>query len=169
MRVLARFPVARAVGAVITLFLTSSLPAQTTAAGEKIQYARVVARDYAFEAPTTLREGIAMFHLVNQGADVHQLVLIELGVGHTVKEFFDTMRAKGQPPPWTVEVAMTPTIQPNKEAFLTTRVVPGRYILACLIPARDGRSHVEKGMFQLVTVSATSKPAPAPTTKKPSA
>jgi uncharacterized cupredoxin-like copper-binding protein len=29
---------------------------------------------------------------------------------------------------------------------------PGRYILACLIPARDGRAHTEKGMVKMITV-----------------
>ena len=31
-------------------------------------------------------------------------------------------------------------------------IKPGRYILACLIPARDGRMHTEKGMVKMITV-----------------
>ena len=48
---------------------------------------------------------------------------------------------------------MTPTIQPRTEAFLTLRLAPGRYLLSCLIPAKDGRSHVVKGMTTLLTVT----------------
>jgi hypothetical protein len=139
--------------------------AQVTAAGERIQYVRVVAKDYTFDAPSALNEGIVTFHLTNQGSDVHQLSIIEVGVGHTIKEFFDAMRVSGMPPAWAVTVGMTPTIQPNAEAFVTMRVVPGHYVLACMIPAKDGRSHVEKGMYRWVT--ATARPRPAPGVKKP--
>jgi hypothetical protein len=169
MRRVSRFPIVHGMGVLIPLVWAASLFGQTAAERVTVQYAHIVAKDYAFEAPTALTEGIVTFHLMNEGADVHQLVLIELGVGHTIKEFFDAMRAKGQPPSWTVEVAMTPTILPNQEAFLTARLVPGRYILGCLIPARDGRSHVEKGMSQLVTVLARRAPAVTSPARKPPA
>jgi uncharacterized cupredoxin-like copper-binding protein len=139
--------------------------AQVTSAGERIQYARVVAKDYVFEAPTALREGIVTFHLTNQGSDLHQLSIVEVGVGHTIKQFFDAMRENGTPPAWAVTVGMTPTIQPNSEAFTTVRLTPGHYVLACMIPAKDGRSHVEKGMYQWVTVTARPAP-PAPADRK---
>jgi hypothetical protein len=132
------------------------LPAQTRPPAERVQYVRVVAQDYTFDAPATVAAGVVTFHLLNDGPDVHQLAVIELGVGHTLKEFFDAMRAKGEPPPWTVAVGMTPTIQPRHEAFLTVRLAPGRYILSCLIPAKDGRSHVEKGMSVVLTATARS-------------
>jgi hypothetical protein len=45
------------------------------------------------------------------------------------------------------------------EAFISFRMPPGRYILSCLIPAADGRSHVAKGMYQVIT--ATASPAAA--------
>jgi len=141
--------------------------AQGTTPAEHIQYVRIVARDYAFDAPGTLAAGIVTFHLVNQGSDLHQLSIIELGLGHTVKEFYEAMRAKGMPPAWSVTVGMTPTIPTNSEAFLSLRLTPGRYVLACMIPAKDGRSHVEKGMYLWVTaVSRSNPPAPA-AAKKP--
>lgn len=139
--------------------------AQSAPAAERVQYVRIVAKDYVFDAPTVLTEGIVTFHLLNQGADVHQLSIVEVGVGHTIKEFFDAMRVAGVPPAWAVTVGMTPTIQPNSEAFVTMRLVPGHYVFACMIPAKDGRSHVEKGMYQWVTVGPRAKPA-APS-KKP--
>ena len=98
---------------------------------------------------------------------MHQLAIVEVGAGHTIKQFFDAMRVTGTPPAWAVTVGMTPTIQPNNEAFVTIRLVPGHYVFACMIPAKDGRSHVEKGMYQWVNVVARQKPAPAPGAKKP--
>ncbi len=147
----------------------ASAQAQAASASEHIQYALITARDYAFDAPPTINEGIVTFHLVNQGSDVHQLSVVELGAGHTIKEFFDYIRTKnGVPPTWTTTVGMTGTIATNAETFLTVRLAPGKYVLSCMIPAKDGRSHVEKGMYQYVTVVAKAKPATkAPATKKP--
>jgi hypothetical protein len=147
------------------LLAAASLGAQPTAGAERLRYVRVVARDYAFDAPPTVGEGIVVFALQNQGEDVHHLALVELGVGHTPKEFFDALRVKGVPPAWAPTVGATPTIQKNGEAFLTLRLAPGRYVLSCMIPAKDGRSHVEKGMYQLITVTAA--PSAAPAKKKP--
>jgi hypothetical protein len=128
--------------------------AQLTSSGEHIQYALVTAKDYAFDAPANIAAGIITFHLVNQGSDVHQLSIVELGAGHTIKEFFDAIRAKGVPPAWTTTVGLTATIPTNAETFLTVRLAPGKYVLSCMIPAKDGRSHVEKGMYQYVNIVA---------------
>jgi len=158
---------------VVLAFLGSAatapaLDAQRTSSGERIQYALVVAEDYAFQTPPTIGEGIITFHLVNRGSDVHHLMLLELGAGHTIKNFLDAVRATGQPPVWTATAGMTPTIQPNSEAFLTLRLAPGRYILSCMLPARDGRSHVDKGMYQFVTVTRRpAVPTKAVPAKKP--
>ena len=136
-----------------TLFGAAPVHAQARPPAERVQYVRVVAQDYAFEVPATASEGIVTFHLINQGLDVHQMTIVEMGVGHSLKDFFDAMKSRGQPPAWTIELGMTPTIQARSEAFLTVRLAPGRYLLSCLIPAKDGRSHVEKGMTALLTVS----------------
>jgi hypothetical protein len=160
-----RSPLARAFTVALLLGPTASLSAQASGTPEMVHYIRVDAIDYAFNTVTSVEEGIVTFHLVDKGADVHQMSVLELGVGHTVKEFFEVMRTTGAPPAWAPAVGATPTIQPNSEAFLTLRLAPGKYILGCLIPARDGRSHVAKGMYQLLTVTA--KPGAGPATKKP--
>jgi len=137
--------------------------AAQAAPAEHVQYVRVIGTDYQFQAPASIVEGVTVFHLVNSGSDVHQMSVIDLGVGHTVKEFFDAMHAKGMPPAWAVNIGTTPIIPKSTETFLTLRLPPGKYVLACLIPASDGRSHTEKGMYQALTVT----PAKAPAAKKP--
>jgi hypothetical protein len=123
----------------------------------------ITAKDYAFEAPPTITSGIVTFHLVNQGSDGHQLSVVEIGAGHSIKDFFDYIRGhSGAPPTWATTVGMTGTIAKGAETFLTVRLAPGKYVLSCLIPAMDGRSHVEKGMYQYVTVVPKVEPAPKP-------
>jgi hypothetical protein len=163
---------ARAVASALALamLLAGSAAAQVSAAtaarqaaapAEKNVMINVVARDYAFDAPVTVNAGLITFHLKNEGVDVHHLVVIELANRHSIKEFFDAMRDKGVAPSWTKTVGATPTIGKNGDAYVSVRLDAGRYILACLIPASDGRSHVAKGMYQLINVTDRLKADPA--------
>jgi hypothetical protein len=129
------------------------------AAPDRVQFIRVVARDYVFDAPATVQSGIATIQLVNQGTDIHHISVQELPEGKSVKDFFDATRNSGRPPAWSKSLAQTNTIVNGGEAFISFRMPPGRYILSCLIPAADGRSHVAKGMYQVIT--ATASPAAA--------
>jgi hypothetical protein len=147
--------------ALVAIAATMPLAAQTTAAGERIQYMRVIAKDYVFDAPATVPAGITTIQLINQGADVHHITLHAMPEGRTVKEYFDATRNAGRAPAWVRQVAQTPTIPNGGETFVTLRMPAGRYILSCLIPAADGRSHVAKGMYQIIT--ATGPAAAAPT------
>ena len=157
--------------AALALLATATLPAQVTDAGERIQFLKVVARDYVFEAKPSTSAGITTIQLLNQGADLHHLVLVELPRDRTPKEFFDHNRTTGSMPAWARVVAQTPTIPTNGELFLTQRLTAGRYILSCqlaavhaqttdklLLAASDGRSHVAKGMYQLITVTPAAAP-----------
>lgn len=112
---------------------------------------RVSAIDYAFKTPATIASGVVVFNLVNDGADLHQLAVLELPANRTLSEFLDTYHNKGIIPAWMVAVGQTQVIAAGQEALLALRIKPGRYILACLMPARDGRAHTEKGMVWQVT------------------
>lgn len=126
----------------------------TAAAPDRVQFIKVIARDYVFDAPAAVQSGIATIQLVNQGTDIHHISVQELPDGKTVKDFFDATRNSGRPPAWSKSLAQTNTIANGAEAFITFRMPPGRYILSCLIPAADGRSHVAKGMYQVITATA---------------
>ena len=146
---------------VVAALFAVAEPSHAQGADERVHYVKVVAKDYVFDVVPSVPAGIVTIHLLNQGADVHHLTLVELAPGHTVKAFIDAMRDHGEPPAWTVTVGATPIIQRNHEAFLTLRLSPGRYMLSCLIPAKDGRSHAEKGMFAMITVGADGRSASA--------
>ena len=130
-------------------------PAVRTAApsaSQTVAYVKVVGVDYTFEAPESVPAGIVAFNLVNNGADLHSIAVFELPEKHTLKDFLDQYHSQGMIPAWMVGLGQTATIAPQAETFLTVRMKPGRYILACLIPARDGRMHTEKGMVKMITV-----------------
>lgn len=117
----------------------------------RVEYVKVGGADYAFTAPDRVSAGIVAFNLQNEGADLHALAVFELPDNHTLAQFLDMYHSKGMIPPWMNALGQTLPIASKQEAFLTVRLKPGRYILACLIPARDGRAHTEKGMVKLVT------------------
>ncbi len=127
-------------------------PAAAAPAVQSVPLVRVIGIDYSFNAPETVPAGIVTFNLVNQGSDLHAMALFELPANHSLKDFLDQYHTQGMIPAWMIGLGQTPTIAPQAEAFITARLKPGRYILACLIPARDGRMHTEKGMVKMVTV-----------------
>ena len=140
-------------GALAAQVTTATATQQTAAPAEQNVMLNVRARDYAFDAPVSVNAGLITFHLKNEGTDVHHLVVIQLANGHSIKDFFDAMRDNGVAPAWTKTLGATPTIGRNGDAYVSVRLDAGRYILACLIPASDGRSHVAKGMYQLINVT----------------
>jgi hypothetical protein len=149
--------------AVAGLFAICAAPIAAQATGaDRVQYIKVVARDYVYDAPASVQPGIAVIHLINQGTDVHQVTVQDLPDGKTVKDFFDATRNTGRPPAWSKSLGQTTTIPNGGEAFLSFRMPPGRYILSCLIPAKDGRSHVAKGIYQVITAAP-----PAAAARKP--
>ena len=150
--------------ALFTMVAVAPVWAQVTSTVDRPQFIRVVAKDYVYDAPANVQSGIATIHLINEGTDIHHVAVQELPAGKSVKEFFDAIRANGRAPSWSRNVAQTATIASGGEAFLAFRMPPGRYILSCLIPAADGRSHVAKGMYQLMTASVG---APAAAPRKP--
>lgn len=128
-------------------------PASAPAASpNRVTYVAVNSVDYNFSAPDQVPAGVVAFNLMNGGADLHALALLELPASHKLAEFLDMYHSKGIIPAWMPMLGQTNPIAPKQEAFLTVRMKPGRYILACLIPARDGRAHTEKGMVKLITV-----------------
>ncbi len=129
-------------------------PAATATAvipATSVQYVRVDGADYAFILPATIKAGLTVFNLVNVGRDVHDMTLLALPPGRTMKQFLDTFHATGKRPPWAPVLGETIIVKPGGEAFITARLKPGSYVLACFLAAADGRSHTEVGMVQLVT------------------
>ncbi len=116
-----------------------------------VQYVRVEGVDYMFHIPTTIKPGLTVFNLVNMGQDVHAMTVLVLPANKTMHDFLDAFVPTGKVPSWTPVLGETGTIKPGAEAFVTLRLKPGKYVLACLINAKDGRTHTEVGMVQMVT------------------
>lgn len=122
---------------------------------EKANVVTVTAMDYAFQAPDTIPAGRTTFHLVNKGPDMHHIWLIKLEQGKTLEDLIEATRTPGPLPRWAVEVGGPNTPMPGGESWATLDLEAGRYVMACVIPARtDGQPHFMKGMVKEVAVTA---------------
>ena len=111
----------------------------------------VTATDYSFEAPDSLPAGLTSFHLMNNGKEVHHLVLYKLSEGQTSQDFLKAM--SGPIPSTAVMLGGPNPAVPGSTAEATVNLKPGKYAMFCVIPAADGKPHIMKGMIRELTVT----------------
>ena len=121
-----------------------------------IRQVTVTANDYAFDAPDTIPAGLTEVRLLNKGTEMHHVWLIRLESGKSMKDLFDAMGAHGAMPAWARDVGGPNTPGPHGEATAILRLNPGRYAMICVIPSKDGKPHVMKGMAKEITVTPAS-------------
>lgn len=112
---------------------------------------RVIAREYAFEAPDSIQPGPTTFRLVSHGHELHFMLIARIAVGHTAAELFDAI-VHNPPAPWVTSLGGVGTVAPGDSAMTTINLTPGRYAMWCDIETKDGTPHFKKGMFRAFTV-----------------
>jgi hypothetical protein len=133
--------------------LRAGVPADSPKSGNGT-VVTVTTTDYAFQAPDTIAAGRTTFHLVNKGPDMHHIWLIKLEQGKTLKDLIEATKTPGPLPKWAVEVGGPNTPMPGGESWATLDLEAGRYVMACVIPAKtDGQPHFMKGMVKEVAVT----------------
>jgi hypothetical protein len=123
----------------------------------------ITARDYTLDSPDTLPEGAVTLRLVNQGKEFHHIWIARLEGGRTVEDVLAALKTRSPLPAWVKDAGGPNAPRPEGgENSATVTLVPGNYIVACLIPGPDGIPHLMKGMVRPLTVVKTGRPAPAP-------
>jgi hypothetical protein len=120
----------------------------------KANVVTVTTIDYAFEAPDTIAAGRTTFHLVNKGPDFHHVWLVKLEQGKTLQDLVEATKTPGPLPSWAVEVGGPNAPMPGADNSATLDLEAGHYVMACVIPAKDGQPHFMKGMVKELTVVA---------------
>lgn len=140
----------------------ASAPAAPVAAPAATGEIRLAEYGFALEPP--LAAGRHTIRVVNAGAEPHDIALLRFAPGTTLEEVRrwlnpEKARREGQeaeaaPPPPGIEgvAGGVAAIAPGMEAYFEAALAPGEYVLACMVTAPDGRSHIEHGMIQQVTV-----------------
>jgi hypothetical protein len=118
----------------------------------------LVYTDYSFaDMPDTVSAGMVTLRGVNEGKEPHQAMVVRLGDGHTADELMRALQNPGPPPSW-----MHIEGGPQVGADVMLNLVPGQYVLLCMIPSPDGTPHAMKGMVRPFTVVPSSAAAVSP-------
>jgi hypothetical protein len=114
----------------------------------------ITAHDFFYVAPNPLPAGVTTFRLRNLGPDLHHVWIVRLDEGYAYSDFSDALRSGRVSQPWARGMGGPETPEVGGESIVTVDLAPGRYVLACMLPSVDGASHMSKGMFQPLTVTA---------------
>jgi uncharacterized cupredoxin-like copper-binding protein len=136
----------------------SSTPAATSppATGAVVP---IVAKDYAFELPATIKGGLVELSFTNTGQEPHFAGFAKVATGKTFEDVKAALTAPPSttppagPPPFEDTVGF-PAADPGASGSLTVNLEAGTYAVFCLIPSPDGIPHAVKGMVAPVTVTA---------------
>jgi hypothetical protein len=123
------------------------------AGGDRPHVVTVVTRDFAFEMPDTVPEGVTTFRLRNAGREPHHLMLYRLAAGRGMADVLAALRAGGAHPRWMQAVGGPNSVVGAMESVGTVRLGSGRYVAFCHVPSPDKVLHFEKGMLKLITVT----------------
>lgn len=112
---------------------------------------RMVDFGYAPSAPLTA--GKRVIKVVNDGPQLHELVLFRLAPGKTLSDFAKWNPETATEPPPGNFVGGTVAMVPGGESLVETTIEAGQYVLVCYIPdAKDGKPHFAHGMMMPLTV-----------------
>ncbi|HWA16975.1 MAG TPA: hypothetical protein VG817_11105 [Gemmatimonadales bacterium] len=129
------------------------VPAQRMAAMPKADVTvRMVDFGYAPSAP--LVAGKRTIKVVNDGPQLHELVLFRLAPGKTLADFAKWNPETATEPPPGHFIGGTVAMAPGGESLVEATVEAGQYVLVCYIPdAKDGKPHFAHGMMMPLTVA----------------
>jgi hypothetical protein len=119
--------------------------------------------DFSFGFEPPLQAGHHTIRVENAGVEPHDLVLMKLEPGATleqVKAWLNPEKARrlgqssaGVSPASLVSMAGgIAAIASGMEGFFEADLTPGEYVLACMATAPDGKSHIEHGMIQQISI-----------------
>ncbi len=111
----------------------------------------VVAREYEFEAPSSLPAGHTSFILVNEGKQDHELVIFKLKTQRSARQVLRLSQKEGRK---LVEEVGGTFARPGQTSRnpVRARLSAGDYALVCFVPAAGGTPHYAKGMVSEISV-----------------
>ncbi|WP_025413642.1 hypothetical protein [Gemmatirosa kalamazoonensis] len=137
----------------ITVVATSRASASRAAFAElNAPDATITLDDYSFTFDKPLAAGHRTIRVRNVATQAHELFVMRLAPGKTVKDVMAWIATQDGPPPGT-PMGGTTGIPQNGSNDIVVDVTAGEYALLCFYPdAKDGQEHVKHGMFKQISV-----------------
>ncbi len=114
----------------------------------------VTTKDYSFEVSPAITAGTHTIRLVNTGPQLHEITLVKMAPGKTMKDAQAWMAAgmKGMPP--FMSFGGIAGLAVGQAANFTATFTPGDYVMLCFVPDnKDGKPHLAHGMVMPFKVS----------------
>ena len=114
---------------------------------------RIVARDFAFEAPDTLPAGPARLTFINEGREYHHAQLLRVAADIPFAAIPDSLPASGALPAWLIPVGGAEGADSlARPVTVLLSLTPGRYFLICRITTAAGEVHYALCMHRPLVV-----------------
>ncbi len=105
--------------------------------------------DFAYMAAEKWASGLHMLRIENLGRQDHQLRLVRLLAGSSMKEW----ATADNPDEHGVSVVGMARVSPGEVAYLPADLSPGTYVAYCFVrDGATGRQHIELGMLRSIQV-----------------
>ena len=109
--------------------------------------------DYQFILSKRVGSGLQTIEVMNHGSQPHELVVVKIVPGATVKDVIASFEPDASGPPKGELVGGITGIEKGERVYFTGAFEPGRYGLICFLPdAVTGRPHFLHGMTTEFTV-----------------
>ena len=113
----------------------------------------VVASDFAYQAPDTIRAGLVRVRLRGAGREPHILQLIRLAPPHRSTDYLEYREAHGRDPVWAAHVGGPTVVFGTDSTEVLLDLAPGEYVMLCPVTSKsDHVAHSAKGMVRALTV-----------------
>lgn len=111
--------------------------------------------DYKFDFSTPLKSGENVIRVENAANQPHEVVLVKLAAGKTMKDFQAWLPVSDKDPniPGTPLGGVVGLVK-GQHAFFTANLDAGDYVLVCFLPdSKDGKPHFVHGMVQALKIT----------------
>jgi hypothetical protein len=103
--------------------------------------------DFAFAVSQPITAGPHIIQVMNAGGQPHEVVVVKLALGATVKDFGAALEPGGSVPPPGKPVGGLVGLERGGRAFFTGHFEPGHYGLICFFTdPKTGAPHFTNGM-----------------------
>ena len=106
----------------------------------------LVLKDYGFTFSKPITAGKHTIHVMNEGPQEHEVIMLKLAPGKHVADFNNWVLTEMKGPPPAMPIAGMAGMANGRTGIFTDDFTPGTYAITCFVPAPDKKMHSEHGM-----------------------
>ena len=125
-----------------------TVAASANPGAEPVSDESITLSDYKFTLDHPLTAGKHIVKVMNQGPQPHEVELVRLADGKSMKDLGAWIQKMDGPSPASA-IGGIPSIMPGAAGYVSVDLAPGTYGLICFVPdMKDGKAHLEHGMVK---------------------